>query len=356
MRPSPNALNQNGELCHCLCEMVFCSLLLTLPLFSYPRSNDQAKGAPSIRAEVELVDVPVVVTDRNGQRVAGLQREDFDIYEDDVRQEITHFAAEQEPLNLVLLFDLSVSMEAALPFVQKTAIKLVDTLRAEDEVIVLAFAQEIIAKTDWTKDRDQAKKRILELMPARPPWRNIPPNLSPGSLPDLNTNLYGALAYVFDAIGRHREHTVVLLFSDGVGSLDRYRFKERRLDEEAVLRRAEESWGPIYSACFESGSKGLPLGRLGPFDIRRSKPRGYGSGCKFLSRIGFATGGKVYEVKKEPGLDLALQETLADLRSRYSLAYKPPPGKPGFHSLRVLVKRPNLLPHYRKGYRRQGAN
>lgn len=67
-----------------------------------------------IRIDTTLVNLNVVVKDRQGRRVHGLTRDDFDVYEDVARQEITHFVAEERALWLVLLFDVNSVMEAAL--------------------------------------------------------------------------------------------------------------------------------------------------------------------------------------------------------------------------------------------------
>src|SRR5258705_13607189 len=72
-----------------------------------------------IKVESQLVNLNVVVMDRQGRRVTGLVKEDFEVFEDDSRQEITHFLAEERPLRLALVFDVSLSMEAALPTVKQ---------------------------------------------------------------------------------------------------------------------------------------------------------------------------------------------------------------------------------------------
>ncbi len=325
--------------------------VLILGAFAYPQAQDQQKG-PTIKVKSELVNLEVVVTDSGGQRVTGLQKEDFGVYEDGVKQDITHFSTEPRLLKVLLLFDLSTSMEAALRSVQQITTKLVDSLHAEDEVMVVTFAKEITATSDWTKDKNNARLQILQLVSAPPPWRNIPRSIDVTSLPDVNTNLYGGLRYVFDTTGREREHIVAFLFSDGIDSLDRYALKQRNLDAPELLKHAEESFAPIYPACFETQGKRHGFGRVGPLDISRRNPHGYGSNCKFLSTVAVASGGKMFRVQDAPTLEATLQQTLADLRSQYSLGYRPTSDRPGFHSIRVLMKRPNLLAQCRKGYRR----
>ena len=62
------------------------------------------------RSGVELVNVTATVTDKNGRFVPGLRQDDFIIYEDNVRQEITHFSNERVPVSLGIVLDTSGSM------------------------------------------------------------------------------------------------------------------------------------------------------------------------------------------------------------------------------------------------------
>jgi hypothetical protein len=69
-------------------------LLLIQPLAIF------GQEAPVVKIDTELVNLNVVVTDRHGQRVRGLAKNDFEVYEDGVKQEISHFAAEERSLRL----------------------------------------------------------------------------------------------------------------------------------------------------------------------------------------------------------------------------------------------------------------
>src|SRR6185503_2206994 len=115
-----------------------------------------------IRTQTELVNLNVVVRDREGRRISGLRQEDFEVFEDGSRQEITHFSADERPLRLVLVFDLSLSMEAVLPTVKQGAFTLLGSLRQDDEVSVVAFATDVHQLSGWIK-KEQARDIINNL-------------------------------------------------------------------------------------------------------------------------------------------------------------------------------------------------
>ncbi|MGH9855898.1 MAG: VWA domain-containing protein, partial [Blastocatellia bacterium] len=108
-----------------------------------------------VKIDTELVNLNVVVTDRHGQRVRGLGKDDFEVYEDGVKQEITHFAAEERSLKLALVFDTSISMEETLPAVKQAAIKFVEGLSADDRLSVISFASKVSLHTKWV-EREKA--------------------------------------------------------------------------------------------------------------------------------------------------------------------------------------------------------
>jgi VWFA-related protein len=204
-----------------------------------------------IRVETELVDLNVVVKDRQGRRVGGLTREDFELYEDGARQEVTHFTATARPLRLVLVlvFDVSLSMEAVLPTVKQEAISLLGSLRSDDEVSVVSFASEIRRHSGWL-NREQAGDMIRSVM-SEPHAQPVPATIGrPGCrVGDGNTYLYEAFQYVFDYFQADNDKIAEVMFSDGVDTgagraIPRIR---RRADEVGrdVRRQAQESWALV---------------------------------------------------------------------------------------------------------------
>jgi VWFA-related protein len=322
-----------------------------------------AQDDGKIKTETELINVEVVVKDAAGIRASDLKKEDFEIYEDGVLQEIAHFKPAPHPLRLILLFDTSVSMGAIFPAIKDEAVKLVESLNQMDEIMIGAFDKELQWGPDWG-GKAMAMNEILALkstssfqssspIPQPAPRRPfpIPPGpMPPGGragLPDRDTNLFGAMGVLFERFGGRSGNEIVLLFSDGKDSVDRDFAKQRPVkDSKQVIQKAQGGWAQIYAACFKLEREGS----LSPFPT--GGRGGYGSDCKFLSEIAGATGGRAFEFESQPALAQVLKKTLGELRSQYTLAYSPSSqgNKAGFRKIKVVVKKPDLIARAREGY------
>ena len=326
-----------------------CYLLLavwTIGLFNPGVAQDEGKA----RIEKEPINLDVIVNDRDGKRILELNKEDFEIYEDGVLQEITRFKPAQRPLRIILLFDMSVSMGETFPSIKSEAVRLVESMDRLDELMVASFDMDLRWRTNWA-GKALATTEILDLKlgsvrynaPERP--FPAPPQRRAGVV-DRNTNLYGAMHNLFERFGGRGGNEVALLFSDGVDKIDPNLAKQRPVnDSKQVIQKAQESWTQIYSACFKTERKRswntIPIGTVG-----------YGSNCKFLSEVADATGGRSFEFESQPELSQVLKKTLDDLRSQYSLAYFPSSqgNRVGFHKIKVVVKKPELIARAREGY------
>jgi VWFA-related protein len=324
-----------------------------------------AQNDGKIKTETELINVEVVVKDAAGIRASDLKKEDFEIYEDGVLQEIAHFNPAPHPLRLILLFDTSVSMGAIFPAIKDEAVKLVESLNQMDEIMIGAFDMDLQWGPDWG-GKAVAASEILALKSTSSPQSNspipqpaprrpfpIPPGpMPPGGrvgLPDKDTNLFGAMGALFERFGGRSGNEIVLLFSDGKDSVDRDLAKQRPVkDSKQVIQKAQGGWAQIYAACFK-----LERERSwSPFPTGGSGRGGYGSDCKFLSEIAGATGGRAFEFESQTALAQVLKKTLDELRSQYTLAYSPSSqgNRAGFRKIKVVVKKPDLIARAREGY------
>src|SRR5215475_9946930 len=170
--------------------------LWMIGLFSPGDAQDEGK----VKIKTELINVAVGVKDADGKRIPDLKKEDFEIYEDGVLQEIALFKPAPHPLRLVLLFDTSVSMGAILHAIRDEAVNLVERLDQLDEIMIGAFDADLRWNTDWG-GKALATSEILALkstsntQPAPPSPRPRFPSPFPiptggrrGS-PDRDTNL-----------------------------------------------------------------------------------------------------------------------------------------------------------------------
>lgn len=99
----------------------------------------QEKEDEVIRVETKLINVPVVVTDRNGKPVLGLRKENFVIYEDEKKQQIASFALTESPFEIALLLDTSGSTRNELTLIRRAASYFISSLRKDDRVAIVSF-------------------------------------------------------------------------------------------------------------------------------------------------------------------------------------------------------------------------
>ncbi|HEX8845259.1 MAG TPA: VWA domain-containing protein [Pyrinomonadaceae bacterium] len=319
-----------------------------------------AQQVETIKVETRLVNLNVVAVDRTGRRLSGLKREDFEVYEDGVRQEITHFATEEEPLRLVLLFDTSISMEAVLPAVRQEAARLVAGLRAQDEISIVTFASRVQMLARWVNKTEAAAE--IERLHSEPHTSPVPATIArPGyNVGDGNTYMYEALKYIFENIRGDEDKVAVIMFSDGVDtgagrSMERIKERADALGKE-LKWLAQESWALVYPIRYKTrqmiGELPKPAWRPARAIVIGSEPKN--PGIEFLEKIAGETGGASFEFQTQQDLAAALEKTFADLRSQYSMAYRPPQrkdeGENVFHRIKVRINRPDAVARTRVGY------
>lgn len=122
---------------------------------------DSADDARSIRVDVELVRVPVSVTDPTGRLVDGLEREDFRLFEDGVEQELVHITAEDGPISVALIFDVSGSMKKQFEAARDTAMKFLGAANKDDEFLLVQFERHARLVSTLTRRLDDLERKTL---------------------------------------------------------------------------------------------------------------------------------------------------------------------------------------------------
>src|SRR5262249_46982032 len=113
-----------------------------------------------VKLNSTLVNLPLLVSDRSGRFVPQLTKRDFQIYEDNVRQEVAFFGSEEVPFNVALLLDVSASVSNSLRDIQEAALEFVHQLRPQDRVMVVSFDRRVSFLTDFTNDRRRLERAI----------------------------------------------------------------------------------------------------------------------------------------------------------------------------------------------------
>lgn len=140
------------------------------PLYAQDKKNNDDDEI--LRIDTQLVDVPLVVTDKSGKPLLNLKQSNFVLYEDGRPQEISDFAATSAPFEVALLLDTSGSARSDLELIKRAAENFINSLRPGDRVAVIAFksdridnksiaASEIL--TALTNDRTKLKNALAEV-------------------------------------------------------------------------------------------------------------------------------------------------------------------------------------------------
>jgi Ca-activated chloride channel family protein len=120
-------------------------------------------GAQEFRSGTDVVLLSVTVTDGAGRHVPGLVKSDFQIYEDGVLQDVSHFSPEPEPVSLSLLIDSSGSMEHKLPIAQQAASGFIGRLGPKDVAQVVDVDNQTRILTPFTSDKAVLDKALTLL-------------------------------------------------------------------------------------------------------------------------------------------------------------------------------------------------
>lgn len=150
-------------------------------------------------ADKELVTVPVVVNSSvDGHYLMDLRREDFAVYEDGVRQEVTSFATSKDPFHVVLVLDMSNTNAEKMAQIQRAAITFLTALPPADRLKIISFDDELHELSDFTNDRAALTAAIKKTRP--------------GEGAKLYDAFDSALASLWDISGRK----AIVIFTDGV--------------------------------------------------------------------------------------------------------------------------------------------
>jgi Ca-activated chloride channel homolog len=279
-----------------------------------------AFGNPSlhiIKSDVNLVIVPVNVTDAMQRSVTGLQKENFRIFEGKQPQEIRHFSSEDVPASIGIVVDTSGSMNDKMERVQEAVTEFCETANVQDEFFMITFSDEPHLVTDFTN----APERIEEdLLTARAKGRTALLDAINMGLQKMKDARYGKKA--------------LLIISDGGDNHSRY-------DEKAVKAAAKESDVAIYT--------------IGTFD-RYFPTEEERKGPALLSEIAEPSGGRAFTLENTNYLPEVARRIGAELRTQYVLAYRaqlrPHDGK--WHKIKVVLQVPKkiafLQVHAKTGY------
>ncbi|HKZ41053.1 MAG TPA: VWA domain-containing protein [Candidatus Hodarchaeales archaeon] len=116
----------------------------------------------SLKVPVELVIVPVTVEDKDGNLIGGLSKEDFELFVEEIPQEIIYFSSDPVPLSVAVLIDKSMD-SMALSSIKNTLISLVESFSPFDEIALLQFENTTEKVQDFTSDKEEVLRAFKKL-------------------------------------------------------------------------------------------------------------------------------------------------------------------------------------------------
>jgi Ca-activated chloride channel homolog len=194
--------------------------------------NAQDKEDEIIKIDTSLVNIPVIVSDRNGRNIAGLKQENFNVYQDGELQKIEYFASEETPINVAILLDTSRSTQGVLDEIKDAAIEFIRRLRPEDKGLIVSFDNDVEVLSELTSDQRRLRNGIE--------------SAEIGYM--AGTVLHDA---VYEVVNQHfasvKGRKAMILLTDGkdVGS---------NIYHNELIREIEESDTLIYSIFYETGN------------------------------------------------------------------------------------------------------
>lgn len=276
-----------------------------------------------IRVNTNLVTVPASIMDRDGKYITDLKKEDFQIFEDGVEQEVAFFAPVEQPFTILFLLDVSGSMSYRMDDLAQAANSFVGQLRPDDQLSAVAFADFPWVLFQSTKVRELRKG--FKLRQRRD---------------QHDTMIYDAVNDALKRIKRVKGRKTIVLFSDGYGT-------GIFSTAKGTLRIAEEQDALIYTIQFNT----LPA-KLPPDINRKEYSKQVEEGNSYMRDLAQKTGGRYYQVENISDLSKTFGQVADELRRQYSLGYYPKQqliaGQK--RQIRVKMRSPNLVVRARDSY------
>jgi VWFA-related protein len=286
---------------------------------------------PVFRAGSDIVRVFVTVMDRDGRLVTGLGQNDFEVRDGGATQPITLFDNTPQPIRLIVMLDVSGSMEGNLPLLREASQQLFTRLRPDDAARVGSFGQEVTISPSFTHDTGE----LLSALPATIP-------------PDAPTPLWRALDEAMSGFDKGDDRRkVILVLSDGKDS-GQLNFRQRPSSQGGVIDRARQDDVMIYAVGMRSRSTRPMTPGIGPGGLREMMLADLPD--PGLARVAEETGGGYLEIRFGQDLGAAFSAVADELHTQYLLGFAPPKRDGKVHAIDVRTAQRGMKPRARKSY------
>lgn len=263
-----------------------------------------------LKVAVDLVLVPVTITDPMNRLVTGLEKDNFQLFEGSSKEEIKSFSSEDAPVSLGVIFDSSGSMSSKMDRAKEAVTEFFKTANPQDEFFMVTFSDEPEIVTDFTSSVEEIQDKLLYTFPQK------------------RTALLDA---IYMGVSKMRQakfpKKALLIISDGGDNHSRYTENEIK----ALVKEADVMVYAIgiYDRYFQSQEE-----QLGP---------------QLLGEVAELTGGRAFTVENPNDLADVATKIGVELRNQYVLGYRPSKGvRDGkWRKIKVKLLPPKGLPPLR---------
>jgi VWFA-related protein len=298
-----------------------------------PQDDQPQESTGRIKVAVETIVVNVLVTDRNGKPLSGLQKENFRIFEDGEEQVVQNFFPVDAPFSVGLLLDTSYSTVGKLARIQDSAIEFLDQIHPDDEVMVISFDDDVYLDTGFTQNKEAVERAIKMTRTGQ------------------STQLYEAVYLGMQQLREQPHRKIMVLFTDGVDTTS------PTSSAKETVEVAKEAEVTIYTIFFNTeadtlgqlrnpsqrgpGPLGTPPSSPFPFPMPMPQPtpqpggrypdeegreqikRQYMIARSYLSDLAEVTGGARFDAAGDlSDLGEAFARIAEEMRSLYTIAGK----------------------------------
>jgi VWFA-related protein len=305
-----------------------------------------AQGDDTIKVESSVVRLNVGVVDKKGHPIIDLSQSNFDVFEDGVKQQITHFEPTVTPFSVVLMLDMSGSTLGFRQVLKMSAVRFLDTLGPGDRVAVIEFNEKANLRNDFTTKREIIANSI---------------NVSNGQ---GHTQLYKALDFALDKLSKENSRRkAIIVLTDGVDTsardLDRAvldKADAKQIDSaikadanpalNQVLNRADAQGVTIYPLALPTGDPAKLA------DPTAEQVAMFKAARERLEYMADRSGGRLNAINRLEEMGRLYAEVAAEIRTLYTIEYTPVNEKRDgkWHDIRIDVRDPNLISRTRQGY------
>jgi Ca-activated chloride channel homolog len=299
-----------------------------------------------IKIDSSIVRLNVGVVDQKGRPITSLDRNSFTLFEDGVKQQISHFEPTVAPFSVVMILDMSGSTLGFRQVMKQSAFRFIDALSPEDRVAVVEFYDKVNLRNDFTSDRRTIANSI---------------DVSNGR---GKSQFFKALDFSLNKLsheGNRRKAIIVL--SDGIDTaardIDRNSLENLK-DEEIPAAIKPETSDILNKVLSKSDALGVTIYPLAlptgdPSKLADPTPRQvamYKAARSRLQIVADRTGGTLNAINRLEDMGRLYAIVAADMRALYTIEYQPTNDKRDgkWRAIKIQTSDPELISKTRPGY------